>query len=253
MKELYYGLWKSFLRLDWTLRLLLELCLVILLTFCILSIIEKSNILNMIKKIVIAVVVIILTNIVYIFLRTSDRAKDIDRYIEEWGIKMLHKQRRLSRKIILICALTLYCMAIFVDMPFSSHINDRYLNGFQNIKDFCLKIESHVSCGYEGYPDLIVVIGEDGAQEEKEEPLINETIYITLNDVGKYGTNVREEPSLDAPIVGGVTDGSEIIYNGDFSFDGQRYWIYIYVCEDDIYGWISGNLIVAEQLNQIVK
>lgn len=250
MKELYYDLWRILLCLRWPIRLLIELIITTVLILVILNIFEKTKVFSLVKIIIMTFFVIFMTNIVYFILRTSDRAKDIDCKIEEWGRKVVHTQYRLPRKMIFACMTVVYIMAIFVDTPIANCINSKYLGSFNSIKKLCIIVESKLAGDTEMYQ---VAITELNKNENTEKSISNQMIYINLNELGKNGTNVRAEPTLDASIIGWVNQDSEIVYDNDFKFDGQRYWIYIKVIgESSINGWISGKLIEEEQLNQII-
>lgn len=79
-------------------------------------------------------------------------------------------------------------------------------------------------------------------------------VYIQLNKRGEKGANIRSETDLDNDnsIIGGVNAESEILYYNEWIHDGERYWIRVYVLDNDVEGWLSGNLIEREQLEEIV-
>ena len=249
MKKIYYSLWSILLHFSWPVRLLFELIVITALILITLSILEKTRILNIIKKYIIIFLVNVMTNIVYFTMGTSDRAKEIDSRIEQWGGKVVETHHRLPRKAVFISVIIVYIMAVFVDTPITKAVSSEYLTEFQNFQSFCLKIESKVSGGVEIEVTPVTLINasvnEDGFDED---------IYIKLNDKGSNGANVRVSPSLDASIIGWVNSSSDIIYDNDFRFDGQRYWLWIKVDgEKIINGWISGNLVDGKQLEQIVN
>lgn len=43
----------------------------------------------------------------------------------------------------------------------------------------------------------------------------------------------------------------EILYCDEWSYDGECYWIRVYVPDDDVEGWLSGNLVEREQLEEM--
>lgn len=96
------------------------------------------------------------------------------------------------------------------------------------------------------------VIFEESEQEETA-ALEEEHVYIRLNERGKRGSNVRSETDLDNDnnIIGGVNAESEILYCNEWTHDGERYWIRVYIPDDDVEGWLSGNLIEREQLEKM--
>lgn len=91
-------------------------------------------------------------------------------------------------------------------------------------------------------------------EQEKGVDLKEKTsVYIQLNERGKRGSNIRSETDLDDDnnIIGGVNAESEILYFGEWIYDGERYWIRVRIPDDDVEGWLSGNLIEREQLEEI--
>lgn len=57
---------------------------------------------------------------------------------------------------------------------------------------------------------------------------------------------------MNGEVVGGVNETSEILYQQQFENDGERYWIKVYLPQDAVEGWLSGNLIDSEQLENII-
>ncbi|MCM1121583.1 MAG: hypothetical protein NC416_03270 [Eubacterium sp.] len=95
----------------------------------------------------------------------------------------------------------------------------------------------------------------DFGESEQEETALEEKepVYIRLNERGKRGSNIRSETDLadDNNIIGGVNAESEILYCDEWTHDGERYWIRVYIPDDDVEGWLSGNLIEGEQLEEM--
>lgn len=57
---------------------------------------------------------------------------------------------------------------------------------------------------------------------------------------------------MNGAVVGGANGTSEILYQYQFENDGERYWIKVYLPQDAVEGWLSGNLIDSEQLESII-
>lgn len=89
----------------------------------------------------------------------------------------------------------------------------------------------------------------EGAALEEIEP-----VSILLNERGKRGSNIRSETDLDNDnnIIGGVNAESVILYRDEWTHDGERYWIRVYIPDDDMEGWLSGNLVEREQLEEMI-
>ena len=43
---------------------------------------------------------------------------------------------------------------------------------------------------------------------------------------------------------------SEILYCDEWTYAGERYWIRVYISDDDVEGWLSGTLIDEKQLEE---
>lgn len=56
----------------------------------------------------------------------------------------------------------------------------------------------------------------------------------------------------DDNIIGGVNRNSQILYRDEWTYDGERYWLRVYVPDDDIEGWLSGNLVESAQVEALV-
>ncbi len=95
---------------------------------------------------------------------------------------------------------------------------------------------------------------EESEQEEEIALEEKEPVYVQLNERGKRGSNIRSEINLDNDnnIIGGVNAESEILYCDEWTHDGERYWIRVYIPDDDVEGWLSGNLIEREQLEEML-
>lgn len=157
--------------------------------------------------------------------------------------------------------IAVYFLAVFVDLPASRYLSEYYLEELGEVKTLFQKFEKGLSKGYEKYPPLFPMkvqekedttdIETDEAQELPEE---KEPIYIQLNEKGRYGSKIRSEADLssDDNVIDTVNDESNILYKNECTFDGERYWIRVYVEETDVEGWLSGNLVDDIQLNDIM-
>lgn len=138
----------------------------------------------------------------------------------------------------------------------SHHTEDIEMNPF-NGQALYLKVENGLTEWLEahnlyGQEREEAAIFEESEQEESV-ALDEELVYIQLNEQGKRGSNIRCETNLDNDnnIIGGVNAESEILYCNEWTHDGERYWIRVYIIDDDIEGWLSGNLVEREQLEEI--
>ena len=95
---------------------------------------------------------------------------------------------------------------------------------------------------------------EESEQEAEAALEEKEPVYIRLNERGKGGSNIRSETDLNnnSNIIGGVNAESEILYCDEWTYAGERYWIRVYISDDDVEGWLSGTLIDEKQLEEII-
>lgn len=189
---------------------------------------------------------------------------ETDNKIVDWGEKKLNgtadgkttKRHTALKYGIILGIIILYIAAVFVDLPLASHLQEEYLAEFANIKASFQKYEEAMSRGYEDYPPLFVK-KEPEEEEEPAEAAAEEAkipVYIQLNEKGKLGANIRQEPSLGAEVVGGVKGGSKILYQYQWECDDdERYWIKVYIPSDEVEGWLSGKLVDSAQLETLIN
>lgn len=257
MKQLYYGLWHSFYNLSWPFRFLVEITLALILIWLISKLIRKIVQIFRLEAFFIKGWVWAVTEFIYLIGRNREWAVEAEGKVIEWGKESLEQTEKRKhpglKKVAVSGIIIIYFLAIFVDLPFSQHLSEYYFIGLGNFKQFVQQYEKIISRGYEEYPPLFVK--KEVEEERMEETDIQEKIPITvrLNEWGKNGANVRGEPSLDGEIIGGVNGESEIVYQEEWKEDGKRCWIRIYLPNDGIEGWLSGNLVDEQQLEMITN
>lgn len=269
MTKMYFGAWQNFYHLSWPVRFLIEGILFLLIVFALYKLIKKLGLAFKIKPYLIKGCVWIATEVVYLFGRNNSWAVEADNKVVEWGEKKLNgginekalKRRKILKFCVILGIIVLYIVAVFVDLPLSRHLQEEYLTEFASIKDFFQQYEEALSRGYEDYPPLFVKKEpEETVEDPAEEPAGNIEeeeeipIYIQLNETGKNGSNVRQEPSLNGKVVGGVNGEMEILYMHQWECDDdERYWIKIYVPSEDVEGWLSGRLVDNTQLEALIS
>ncbi len=265
MKKIYFGAWQNFYHLSWSIRFFIEITVSLFLIFMLCKLVRKSGVAFRLKPYLIKGCVWISTEVIYLLGRNNSWAVEIDNKIIEWGDKKLNggaerkkvKTHKALKFWVISGTVIIYFLAVFVDMPVADHLQKEYFVEFENIKKFFQKYEETLSRGYEDYPPLFVKkepeqTAEEPAEaaEEKEEI----PVYIQLNETGKNGANVRQEPSLDGEIIGGVNAGTEIFYRYQWDCDEEgRYWIKIYVPSEEVEGWLSGKLVESTQLESLIN
>lgn len=263
LSKVYFGAWQNLFCLNWPLRFLIEyivfgiIPLLLLIGICIL--LKKTKL----KKFLVTVWCVAVREIVYLLGHEKNWAVEIDNKMIDWALQKIsgagRRRKPLILKIILIPTVILvYFLAVFVDMPVARYISDECLWDMQNIKAFFQRIETSLSRGYEQYAPLFVSAMKD--EEVTVEDILpmpeeKEPIYIRLNNKGKDGSNIRSEVDLsnNRNIIGVVNENSEIQYRDEWHYDGKRYWLRVYVPAKEIEGWLSGQLVDSEQLQEIVE
>lgn len=263
LMQYYYGLWQNLYQMEWPVRFLIEWAFILLLlsgcAVLIYVLAKKCKVRDfLVKGWCIGV-----REIVYLLGHEKKWAVTADNRMIDWALKKLDRTGSGKRHLILkgtlvLTPVVIYFLAVFVDLPAAAHISEGHLSGLSDIKDFFVHIEVFLSKGYEQYPPLFVQReeSEDAAAEEAlSESEDRESVVIRLNDEGKDGSNIRSEPDLstEGNIVGGVNKDSEILYGNEWTYDGKRYWVKVYIPEEGIEGWLSGKLVDREQLDDIVE
>lgn len=181
----------------------------------------------------------------------SSIGEKIDTFLERWYTNWKNPQN--SHIALSVAVYVILLMWICVshnageEKPFNGQA--MYLKMENKLTDW---LEAH---NLYGYHTEEVANYEESEQEEKEAIEEKEPIYIRLNERGKRGSNIRSETNLDNVnnIIGGVNAKSEILYCDEWVYDGERYWIRVYIPNDGIEGWLSGNLIEKEQLEEMTS
>lgn len=252
----YYGLWNNFYEVSWPARFFMEILFVWLLLTILIKILRKVGIKLHLKEKLIKCLVWIVSEGAYLFGRNKEWAIRIDDKVKDWGNSKISEDRKkghgLRNFLLVLFVFVFYFAGIFVDLPISKRLEGYYITDLENFKYSLQKIECIFSKGYEEYPPLFlkketVVSNESTASQEITE------LLIILNAEGRNGANIRQEPSLDAAIVGGVNGDNELIYQNCWVNDGERYWVEVYCPNEEICGWISGRLIEQKQLEMIVN
>ena len=179
----------------------------------------------------------------------SGTGKKIDTFLERWYTNWKNPVNSHIVLSIMIYGILLIWICVSHD---TEGTEEKAFNG----QAVYLKVEDKLTDWLEAhnlYGQLIEEVAnfEESEQEEKVEE--KEAVYIQLNEYGKRGSNIRSETNLDndANIIGGVNAESEILYCEEWTHDGERYWIRVYIPDDDVEGWLSGNLIEREQLEEM--
>lgn len=260
MKKYYFGAWQNFYDLNWPIRFLIELIIVICLLYFVLKVISKLENIFKLRVCLVKSLVWFFTEIIYLIGHNKAWAVEIDSKIVKWGQKAVSETGRnkhcILKKMMIVGMIILYFLAVFVDLPISRNIQEYYLVGLTDIQSFFQQCEAALSKGYEEYPPLFVRAESTEDSRDTTEvgnEILVSVVYIRLNKKGESGANIRQDPSLDGLVVGRANIETEILYKGQWLEDGERYWVKVSLPNESIEGWISGNLIESEQLKEIVN
>lgn len=182
----------------------------------------------------------------------SGIGKKIDTFLEQWytGWRNPVNSHIVLSVVIYGILLIWICASHYTEGIETKPFNGQavYLKAENKLTDW---LEAHNLYGQQieevdnfGEPEL----EEEAAFEEKE------PVYIRLNERGKRGSNIRSEIDLnnDNNIIAGVNAESEILYLNEWTYDGERYWVRVHISDNDVEGWLSGNLIETEQLEELI-
>lgn len=243
MMKVYYGFWHNWFEISWPVRFSLEIILAVGMISVLWLLLKKMIGALRIKELLVKLWVFIVTELLYLFCKNNSFGIKADHRAVEWGNEVLSgTNKKPSRAKTFVRILLLGLMILGV------------IRG--DIQKLFQECEFALSKGYESYPPLFVktekeeIVEETMAEEENKE--IQEDVFILLNEKGKKGSNIRQDPSLDGEIIGGVNEQDEIKYLYEWSHDGERYWVKVCLPQQDIEGWLSGNLVDEEQLEILV-
>jgi len=260
----YLGAWQNIYHINWPIRFLLELIILIFIVFLIRKLIRFIDKKFKFKTCLIKAWYWIVTEVVHLIGRNNDWEVAVDHKMIDWASEAISEDKENKKKsplVLQVCLwlgiVIIYFLAVFVDLPVSKFLSEYYLSELEDVKTFFQRFEVMLSEGHEQYPPLFVRAEPEKAEETMEEivePEEEGPIYIQLNERGKNGSNIRSETDLDndSNVVGGVNRDSQILYRNEWLYDGERYWIRVYVPDADIEGWLSGNLVESAQLEELV-
>lgn len=254
--KFYYGFWNNFYDLKWSIRYFFEIVILLIVLSILFKILRKICEGLHLKEKLIKVWVWIISELVYLVGQNKEWAIKEDEKIKDWGSRKLDENRTKGhalRNLLCVLLITLvYFGGIFVDLPISQRLEASYREDFVDFKYNVQGLERFLSKGYENYPPLFIKETKASPKDDNK-ATEEEVIYIRLNEEGKNGTNLRQEPSLDGVVVGGINGEVILIYQNQWQNDGERYWLKVYCADEDIYGWISGKLVEQEQLESIIE
>lgn len=146
----------------------------------------------------------------------------------------------------------IYFLAIISAFQLKNFIDESYLDPFYSINKVFTAIEEYFGKKSEGYPPLIkwerrekdgaeVILDIGGPQAKNVN--MEERICVLLNK-DTYVAYVRETPELHGETLGTVSREDTIIYQMEYVYDGERYWLKVTVeSKNNLSGWISSKVI----------
>lgn len=172
-------------------------------------------------------------------------------------VKKLNAGQILKSKKSICVLIVIYFLAILPSIPLKYILDEYYLEHLYGINRMFTRVENWADEKFEGYPPLINYQRRAGNDDSEtlEEPYVEVVkIYTILQlDSDTAYANIRETPEMDGSKVGLVSREDTIVYQNEFSYDNERYWLKVVVeSQNNMEGWISANIIessIVDELN----
>jgi hypothetical protein len=261
-----FGIIQSLLLLPMPLRILIELVIMTILMIPLMGLVKCGlGIVVKVLKLLNKLITMITRNLVCRIGKRSKNVYDWDEKMGELGGTIDHclgdsvawlkhcKTRQLIKNKKILCLLVIiYFLAIIPVFPLKNFIDEYYLDLFYSINKIFTTNEIYLGKKSEGYPPLIkweqrekdsveVILEIDSEQAKNVDA--EERICVLLNkDI--YVANIRETPELYGETLDTVSREDIIIYQMEYVYDGERYWLKVIVeSKNNLSGWISSKVI----------
>lgn len=156
----------------------------------------------------------------------------------------IEKRKSIRNTVLVVIFGILLVLSCLPETALVKQMNPQYQPTFMVVRDLLQKIEKVVAPDIDNYPDVMIHRKKKDTEQKESEA----KVYLTLNDKGKNGSYIRENPSIDAKALSVITQENQICYLNKSYFDGERYWLNVSVDEDQVCGWMSSRLVDEEQL-----
>lgn len=188
--------------------------------------------------------------------RIGQRGQRIDEWLKKKGksIKKNKYKEVLMNKWSIILLAIIYIGAILPCFHVDKFVSEYYLKEIYIINRMFDNLEKRLTQGMDKYPDLLKSQEEvEKNHEETEQMNVTvETIYLELKDDVAYA-NLRAEANMDGDSLCVVSREDQIVYQGVYEYDTERYWLKVSITsQDNIEGWMSARVIrenIVDQLN----
>lgn len=260
IKPYHYMLWKLILHLPVWIKSLIEILFFIIIIFVI----------HKIGKLILQLICKCIQAICYIFTRIfldvileicgkisgengKNKLLQLEKRADEFGneskkfftelrVKIKGHKLKFSKKVF-VCIGICYIWLCLPEVGFVKSLDVTYQPIFTFASDTMQRAVAAITPDIEMYPDIF--------EEQQNDIIETEKIYLVLNENGRTGSNVRSGPSKGTKSMGVVTENNTIIYEGSYERDGNRYWLLVSAEGIEGQGWISSYLIEEDCLAQI--
>lgn len=172
-------------------------------------------------------------------------------------VKELRVRQILKNKKSICILIMVYFLAILPSVPLKYIIDEYYLEHLYGINRMFTQIENWADEKFEKYPPILNYQGKPESEDNQtpEQPYIEAVkihIILQLSPDTAYA-NIRETPEMAGSKIGIVGREDIIVYQNEFSYDNERYWLKVIVeSQNNMEGWISANIIessIVDELN----
>lgn len=261
-----FGIIQNLLLLPMPVRILIELVIMAVLMIPLMGLVKRGlGIIVKVLKLLNKLSTTITRNLICRIGKRSKNVYDWDEKMGELGgtidqclggtvvwLKHCKARQLIKNKKILCLLVIIYFLAIIPVFPLKNFIDESYLDPFYSINKVFIAIEKYLGKKSEGYPPLIkwergekdgaeVILDIDG--EKAKNVNMEERICVLLNK-DTYVAYIRETPELHGETLGTVSREDTIIYQMEYVYDGERYWLKVIVeSKNNLSGWISSKVI----------
>ena len=270
MDQLYFGIWKLVLMLPLSIRVLLEILIIVGIIALIWPVLKYvfifiAKLLQLMNKCILGGIRYLLCR----FAKSSTNIHEWDEKIGERGRKIddwlaskeiTYKKRKfkdiLKINSIVIAFGIIYIAAILPEFKLERLITESYLEEIYFVNKMFCNMESKLTEGIENYPDLFKK--PERKEEEKQKETINDDeeeeqalVCLVLGEGTSYA-NIRKSAALDGERLCTVSKEDRIVYQNIYEYDNERYWLKVTVeSQNAMEGWISSKVIDEEVLRML--
>lgn len=256
MNKIYYGLWQELYKLSWSLRLWIELLVILLIMISIFHILIQILRIVKAKRILVKIIVLLVTQVLSYMGKDNQWAYEADEKIVEWGNMRVERPIVMGHKMDRILAIGLciiYLLAILPDTPIITYLDDSLVSKISMVKDSVQSWESKISTGYTDYAPIFTWNEEENEQEGKKsvKQEKKQEIYIQRRKANKR-ISLYKNPSSKSKVIAKIEAKDKIKYQDKYKKVGKKHWFKVYLPKQGMGGWIMEDVIRKKQLGELL-